>query len=215
MTTPNSTSRKTPQKPAVAAVLVLAASIAAYWEGYSPTGYSDPVGIPTVCWGHTGPDVRVGMVMSLEQCREVFNKDLLTAARAVERCITKPLSLGQAAAFTSFTFNVGGRAFCSSTLVRLFNQGRETEACEQMSRWVFAKGVRLRGLERRRVSEVSMCLYGTWTPPDGSRPTSPLGEAGFVPHVVATISSDWVGTRVLSRSTVGRIYPLTERYATG
>ena len=163
--------------PVAAAVIVMAASVVAYWEGYRPTGYADPVGIPTVCWGHTGPDVRVGMVKSLEECTETLNKDLMTAARAVARCVTQPLSVGQAASFVSFTFNVGGRAFCGSTLVRLFNEGKEKAACEQMYRWVFAKGVRLRGLERRRVSEVSMCLYGFWTPPDGRTPPSPLGKS--------------------------------------
>lgn len=206
----NTTSQKNTasKNAALSSFVLLAASVAAYWEGYSPTGYSDPVGIPTVCWGHTGPDVRVDMVMSLEQCKETFEKDLLIAAASVQRCITRPLSVGQAAAFTSFTFNVGGRAFCNSTLVRLFNAGREEDACNQMSRWVFAKGVRLRGLERRRVSEVSMCLYGTWTPPDGSIPTSPLGKAGLVPHVVASVGLNDVIYAVLLRPTERRFLPV-------
>lgn len=183
------TQRSTSRRPggATPAAILLAASLAAYWEGYSPTGYADPVKIPTVCWGHTGPDVRIGMTVSLIQCREHLREDLLAAARAVERCVNRPLSDSQAAAFVSFTFNVGGSAFCKSTLVRLFNAGETTAACQQMGRWVFAKGVRLRGLERRRTAETSMCLHGTWSPPDGSVPPRPLGEASLVPYVVPTV----------------------------
>lgn len=191
-----------------AAVLVLAAAIASYWEGHSPTGYADPVGIPTVCWGHTGPDVRVGMSVSLERCKELLEQDLQEAARSVEKCIHRPLSAHQAAAFVSFTFNVGGAAFCRSTLVRLFNEGRAEEACNQMSRWVYAKGIRLRGLERRRAAEVSLCLTGSWTPPDGRVPTSPLGKAGLVPHVVSPVGLTHVWDGVLSRAAVRGILPL-------
>lgn len=215
MSTTRSNSRNNSAPSGVAAVLTLAAVIAAYWEGFSPTGYADPVGIPTVCWGHTGPDVRVGMTLSLSQCRDLLQKDLVIAASAVERCITRPLSTHQAAAFTSFTFNVGGGAFCGSTLVRLFNAGQEEEACRQMSRWIYAKGVKLRGLERRRAAEVSLCLNGSWTPPDGRVPTSPLGKAGFVPHVVATVGVDDVGNSVLDRAAERGILPVVHQYSSG
>jgi lysozyme len=70
-------------------------------------------------------------------------------------------------ALRDFAFNVGGGAACKSTLVKLLNQNKIRDACNQFSRWVFVKGTFVKGLENRRVnglfgmiSERSMCLAG-------------------------------------------------------
>lgn len=140
-----------------AAVLALAAAIVQPWEGLKLRGYMDPVGIPTICYGHTGPEVRVHDTASLEECEALLEGDLQTAYAGVKACIKTPLKDHEAAALTSFAYNVGVQAMCRSTLTRKANAGDMPGACAELSRWVYAKGFKLRGLVRRRAAERAMC----------------------------------------------------------
>lgn len=140
-----------------AAVLALAAAIVQPWEGLKLRGYMDPVGIPTICYGHTGPEVRVHDTATLEECKALLEDDLQTAYAGVQSCIRVPMRDHEAAAFTSMAYNVGVTAFCRSTLARKANAGDMPGACAEMSRWVYAKGFKLRGLVRRRAAERAMC----------------------------------------------------------
>jgi lysozyme len=125
-------------------------------EGMRYVGYLDPVGIPTVCAGHTGPEVRAGMRVSPAECVALLNKDMQTAGRDVARCVRVPVTREQFDALTSFTFNVGGGAMCRSTLVRKLNAGDCTGAAAEFSRWTRAGGKELPGLVRRRAAERAM-----------------------------------------------------------
>jgi lysozyme len=60
----------------------------------------------------------------------------------------------------AFTFNVGVSASCNSTLAFFIKKQQWRDACEQLPRWVFVKGVRSAGLERRRAAERALCLSG-------------------------------------------------------
>ncbi|RRQ58850.1 glycoside hydrolase family protein, partial [Enterococcus faecium] len=60
----------------------------------------------------------------------------------------------------SFAFNVGTGNACSSTLVKLRNQRRWADACHQLPRWVYVKGVFNQGLDNRRAREMAWCLKG-------------------------------------------------------
>lgn len=141
------------------AVLVAAGSIAYQWEGEHAATYVDPVGVLTACVGHTGADVRLGQLYDEHKCTDLFVADLRKAEAAVERC-TPGLPAGMKPALVSFTFNVGGGAYCKSTLARLANAGDYVGACKQLYRWVYAGGRVLRGLERRREAEAAECLRG-------------------------------------------------------
>ena len=66
-----------------ALVLALAAPVVAYFEGYVPTTYADPIGIPTICYGHTGADVVAGRVASRAECETLLHGDLAIAFAAV------------------------------------------------------------------------------------------------------------------------------------
>lgn len=140
-----------------AAVVALCAPIVGYYEGYIPHTYADPIGIPTACYGHTGPDVTPGRRYTRAECNALLSGDLAIAYGHVKRCIHVPLKDYEAAAYTSAAFNAGPRVVCGSTLQRLANAGRMREACRQLYRWVYAGGIKLRGLERRRAAEVAMC----------------------------------------------------------
>lgn len=141
----------------VMAGIALAVPLVAGFEGLRQKVYIDPVGIPTACYGHTGPEVKVGQTYTMTQCEGLLMEDLLKAKAAVDRCVKVPLTEGQRVAFTSFTYNVGEMAFCTSTMVRKVNAGQLPAACSELDRWVYAKGMKLPGLVKRRAAERASC----------------------------------------------------------
>lgn len=152
---------------ASASAIALATPVVSYYEGYIPHTYADPVGIPTICVGHTGADVTPGRVATKAECDALLQGDLAEAYGDVQRCIGVPLQPTEAAALISFTFNVGGGALCTSTLARIANAGAPArEWCAQMDRWnkgrVFGWLVQLPGLVKRRAAERAMCEGRDW-----------------------------------------------------
>lgn len=160
MAQPSNGPRIGPGSSVAALVLALASAIGAYYEGYVPRTYADPIGIPTICFGHTGPDVTPDRTATRSECEALLQQDMAKAYADVQRCITASMTPGQAAALTSATYNAGPKLVCGSTLQRLANAGRWPEACAQLDRWVFAGGIKLPGLIKRRGSERALCESG-------------------------------------------------------
>jgi lysozyme len=140
-----------------AGVLALVLPLVAYYEGMVPKTYADPVGILTICYGHTGAQAKPGNELPPEQCRELLSEDVLVENARMRQCVTRPMPTHVEVAFTSFSFNVGAGAFCRSTLLRRWNAGDHAGACAELSRWVYAGNRKLRGLEKRRESERAVC----------------------------------------------------------
>lgn len=138
------------------AILVLAGGLAYQFEGELFRPYVDPVGVLTVCVGHTA-DVELGKLYSETECTDKFLVDLREAEATVRRC-TPTMPPGTVPALTSFVFNVGSGNYCRSTLARKANAGDHVGACKQLYRWVYAGGRVLPGLERRREAEAASCL---------------------------------------------------------
>ena len=86
--------------------------------------------------------------------------NVLRVERALERCVKQQPPQKVYDAAVSFAFNVGTGNACSSTLVKLLNQRRWADACRQLPRWVYVKGVFNQGLDNRRVREMAWCLKG-------------------------------------------------------
>jgi len=127
-------------------------------EGRKYEAYKDVAGVWTVCDGHTGPDIIRTKRYSDQECDRLLWKDLQPAKRTVDRLVKVPLGEYQRAALYSFVFNVGSDAFSKSTLLRKLNKGDHAGACEEMRRWVYAGGMKWKGLQNRREMERSMCL---------------------------------------------------------
>ena len=128
------------------------------FEGTIQRAYADPIGILTVCTGDTNFAV-LGKAYTKQECTEILDKDLVTAAQGVLKCV--PELRGQTyplAAATSFTFNVGEKAFCNSTMAMQFRIGDLQAACDQFPRWINAGGHPLPGLVKRRQLEREICL---------------------------------------------------------
>lgn len=151
--------------------LTAAATFTATWEGESKTVYKDVIGVPTICRGHTGKDVYMGMPKATDaQCDAWHAEDVLEAYRVVQSCVKVPLTPGEKVAWTSFTLNVGpgkqgvkdGMCALKSgrtpSHVRYLNAGQPLDACAMLMQWTKAGGVEFRGLRNRRIAEVRECV---------------------------------------------------------
>jgi lysozyme len=146
---------------AIASVLTLAVAtpFVAKWEGLKTKTYRDVVGIPTVCYGDTGPHVQMGMQFTAEECRKMLDRRLLQYALQLDRCIATPLTPYQGAAVLELGYNVGTSAVCQSTMARMIREGKPaSEWCAQLKRWVMAGGRRYQGLVNRREDSYQMCI---------------------------------------------------------
>lgn len=144
---------------AAACAISIATAVVSYYEGYRPSAYRDPVGIPTICYGHTAT-ARIGQTLSQERCTELLQADLGVAFAAVDRRTNVELPPPTRAALASFVYNVGEGNFARSTLLRKLNAGDLHGACHELSRWVYAGGRQLNGLIKRRATEKELCLAG-------------------------------------------------------
>ncbi len=131
-------------------------SLVKKFEGLRLTAYRDAVGVLTIGYGHTGPDVYDGLKITEAQADALLGKDLQKFVNCVNSLVKVNLNANQRGALVSFSFNLGCGALQGSTLLRRLNAGEtpNTVAREEMPKWVFAGGKKLEGLVRRRAEEV-------------------------------------------------------------
>ena len=142
-----------------AAWVAIATTCVAGFEGLRQVAYRDPVGIPTICFGET-KGVRMGDKASLDECKGMLADSLEIANAGVSSCAKVDLPDDTRAAMVSFTYNVGVGTFCRSTMAKKLNAHDLAGACNELPRFVYAKGVKLPGLVRRRAEERRICLAG-------------------------------------------------------
>ncbi len=116
--------------------------------------YKDPVGIVTVCAGHT-KTAKLGQVKTEAQCAKLLQQDVRDSEIAIKRLTKTPLTQRQYDALVSFVFNVGEAAYAKSTMLRYINSGQCHAAADQFARWNKANGRVLPGLTKRREAEAS------------------------------------------------------------
>jgi lysozyme len=138
------------------------------FEGLHLRAYLDPVGIPTIGWGHTGKGVHLGQTITKPQAVEFLRKDTSGAASEVNAFAKKPLTQPQFDALVSLVFNAGS-APLNGTLGRLLNQGDFAGAAAQFRRWVKGRQkngqlVTFAGLVRRRAAEEAMFRHAAPAP---------------------------------------------------
>ena len=131
------------------------------WEGCRLQAYPAPAsgGAPwTIGYGHTGPEVKAGLVISQQQADAWFKSDVARFESAVDRCLLPNCQLRpqQRDALVSFCFNVGAGAFSASTLVRRLRagEGAAPVLAQELPRWVHGPHGPLPGLVNRRQAEL-------------------------------------------------------------
>jgi len=131
------------------------------FEGLRLEAYPDPAtgGEPrTCCYGHTGPEVKLGMKFSPDICDAYLIKDAQDAVEAVNALVKVDMTQCQFDALVSFVFNCGAGNFAKSTMLKKLNEGDYLGASLQILRWSKAAGKEMPGLVRRRAAEQSLFL---------------------------------------------------------
>jgi lysozyme len=140
----------------VAGVLLLAAPLIAKWEGVRYMPYRDVVGVLTVCYGHTGPDVQDRPYTKAE-CDALLMQDMREADAIVRRCVARPMPQRVEAALVSLTFNIGGRPVCQGVIGAHAREGDWESTCALLDVYRLAGGRVYRGLVLRRADERAVC----------------------------------------------------------
>ncbi len=136
-------------------------ALARHYEGCKLTAYQDSGGTWTIGWGHTGQDVRPGLVWTQQQADTALSRDLSNAARWVET-LTPGITLNQSQfdALTDFVFNEGAGHFATSTLLKCLKTGAMQNAGAQLLVWDYerqnGKEVQDENLEARRKDELAL-----------------------------------------------------------
>ena len=129
------------------------------FEGLRLTAYQDVVGVWTIGYGHTGPDVTPGLTITQAQA------DLLMAGDLHKFEINVAVMVGQSAttqnqfdALVSFSYNLGAGALAQSHLLVYHKAGQYEQAADEFPKWDHAGGEVLSGLLRRREWERTLYL---------------------------------------------------------
>lgn len=125
-------------------------------EGLSLRAYPDPGtgGAPwTIGYGHTGPEVHPGMVITREEAENLLRQDAERVSAQVQNMVTAPLTQNEFDALVCFVYNVGISNFAKSTMLRKLNQQDYDGAANEFDRWTRAAGHVLPGLVARRQEE--------------------------------------------------------------
>ncbi len=133
------------------------------FEGLRLTAYQDSVGVWTIGYGHTGPDVYQGLTITQQRADELLVQDVTSSSSAVNSH-NPPYdwTQNQFDALVSFTFNLGAGNLNSLT-------ANDTRTIEEISNAIplynQAGGVVLPGLVRRRAAEKALFDNGSIVPP--------------------------------------------------
>ncbi|MGY8627670.1 lysozyme [Chromobacterium violaceum] len=133
-------------------------SLIKQFEGVRLAAYQDMVGVWTIGYGHTGPDVKAGLAITQQQADQLLAADLEKFETGVGKAVIVPLNANQFSALVSFSYNLGLGNLRSSTLLRLLNKGDYDGAAAQFPRWNRAGGQAVPGLTRRRKAEQALFL---------------------------------------------------------
>lgn len=138
-------------------------------EGYREQAYRPlPGDVPTAGFGTTGPDITDSTRLPVVPALQRALADVQKFEGGVKECVKVPLHQHEYDAFVKFSYNVGTRAFCNSTMVRKLNAGDYAGACAEFDRWTMFQGrdCRVRangcyGLVTRRQAERALCEGNT------------------------------------------------------
>jgi GH24 family phage-related lysozyme (muramidase) len=107
----------------------------------------------TIGYGHYGPDVRRGQVITEAQAEKLLRADLRKFELGVTRLLKTRINQNRFDALVSLAFNIGLGAFAESTVLRETNRRRFKRAAAAFGMWVKGGGRVLPGLVKRRASE--------------------------------------------------------------
>lgn len=177
----------------------IAVDFVAKWEGLELTAYRDIVGVLTIGYGHTGPDVKPGQKVTKAEAKALLRSDMQIAVRklysVVKPDVIESLSDGQYAALLSFCYNLGAKK--TWTIWKRLNARQFDRVPVEMQKFSMAGGKVVKGLQRRRADEVA--LWAKHEADDAPAPPSVVTrQPGMTPPVpmekpVSTSKTFWAG----------------------
>jgi len=135
-------------------------------EGVRLKAYLDVAKVPTIGVGMTyypatGKNVKLGEVISLEQCDSMFATMVASYETAVTKAAKVSLTKNQFNALVSFTYNVGignaAKGFLGSTLLKRINtKAPEADIRAAFAMWKKSGGKVIPDLVKRRKDEADL-----------------------------------------------------------
>lgn len=138
-------------------------------EGIRTEVYSDVAGFPTIGVGHRlSPDQTTsGKIiingrekklskLTVSDIENLLRNDLKRFENTVNKYVDIEISQNEFNALTSFAFNVGSYAFRKSTLLKRLNEGNRNAVPNEIERWIYAGGKKIKGLINRRQKEIEL-----------------------------------------------------------
>lgn len=108
------------------------------FEGCRLQAYLDSVGVATIGFGHTGPDVHMGDIITPARASELLAIDVTRFGRGINAWLDMPVAQGQFDAMVAFAFNVGLGNLRGSTLFRKVLSGDFAGAAAEFGKWTHA-----------------------------------------------------------------------------
>lgn len=131
-------------------------SLIKHVEGLRLDSYPDEGGVWTIGYGHTGPDVHMGMLITPKEAEDLLELDLIEAEECVDEACPFGISDNHFAALVLFAFNVGCAAFRKSTLLKNMQEGDLAGAQYEFQKWHHVGGRDSWGLYKRRIAEARL-----------------------------------------------------------
>jgi lysozyme len=132
-------------------------------EGYKDTAYIPvPGDVATIGFGSTtnsdGSRVALGQRTNPISSLKRLGEHVEVFEDAVRTCAPVPMYQYEFDAYVSLTYNIGGNAFCKSTLAKKLLAYDYDGACKEILKWDKFKGNALPGLTKRRIEEYNTCI---------------------------------------------------------
>lgn len=125
-------------------------------EGCRLKAYQDPLGIWTIGYGHTGPEVQPGLTWTMQEAEAALMARIIELENQITRETSVRPNEFEMGALIDFAYNVGWGALRGSTLWRLVTEENSPkDIADQFLRWNKNK---LPGLKIRRQAEHDLYL---------------------------------------------------------
>ena len=140
----------------------IARELVKYFEGLALKPYICAGGKRTIGYGHVMKDNEaIEPPITQILAEQLLEQDLYKAQVTVRKYCPVPLHQTQEAALISFVFNCGSGAFQASALRQKLLRREYDLAADEFLKWVYARGLKLKGLIKRRLIERNLFLSGS------------------------------------------------------
>lgn len=131
-------------------------------EGCRLESYWDPhADIYSIGYGHSGPDVTPGQVITQDEADALLPQDVSVAQNGINALVDVSLTSNQFSALCSLVYNIGVGSFEKSGTLAAINAKFYDQVPAHIKGWDKSGGVVLPGLVSRRADECAL-----WSTPD-------------------------------------------------